>query len=198
MIVILLVISLTIVLVITGILLSNNRPKNYIVPLNSESIEMKTAQMLSGTDTAYIYKYSATDQYDFLKIYVTEYHCGELVNKDVVNLGCQDIASPQNGMLFIVPDFDNFVIKLIIADDNSKLSTEIPILEGVTDREYYGRSATQIKDSTSIKYDEEQALAALIYDHDQMRVGSIQDYEQGNAPEVNDYVYYFSFEFCNE
>lgn len=51
---------------------------------------------------------------------------------------------------------------------------------------------------TSIKYDEEQALAALIYDHDQMRVGSIQDYEQGNAPEVNDYVYYFSFEFCNE
>lgn len=142
MIVILLVISLAIVLVITGILLSNNHPKNYIVPLDSESIEMKTVQMLSGSDTAYIYKYSATDQYDFLKIYVTEYHCGELVNKDVVNLGYQDIASPQNGMLFIVPDFDNFVIKLIIADDNSKLSTEIPILEGVTDREYYGRSRT--------------------------------------------------------
>ena len=198
MIVILLVISLTIVLVITGILLSNNRPKNYIVPLDSESIEMKTAQMLSGSDTAYIYKYSATDQSDFLKIYVTEYHCGELVNKDVVNLGYQDIASPQNGMLFIVPDFDNFVIKLIIADDNSKLSTEIPILEGVTDREYYGRSATQIKDSTSIKYDEEQSLVALIYDHDQLRVGSIRDYERGNAPEMNDYVYYFSIEFCDE
>lgn len=197
-IVILLVISLAIVLVITGILLSNNRPKNYIVPLDSESIEMKTAQMLSGSDTAYIYKYSTTDHYDFLKIYVSEYHCGKLVNKDVVDLGYQDIESPQNGMVFIVPDFDNFVIKLIIADDNSKLSTEIPILEGVANREYYGRSATQIKDRTSIKYDEEQALAALIYDHDQMRVGSIQDYEQENAPEMNDYVYYFSFEFCKE
>ena len=192
------VISLAIVLVITVILLCNDRPKNYIVPLDSESIEMKTAQMLSGSDTAYIYKYSATEHYDFLKIYISEYHCGELVNKDVVDLGYQDIESPQNGMLFIVPDFDNFVIKLIIADDNSKLSTEIPILEGVANREYYGRSATQIKDRTSIKYDEEQALSALIYDHDQMRVGSIQDYEQGNAPEMNDYVYYFSFEFCKE
>lgn len=198
MIVILLAISFVIVSMIVGILIKQKQPENYIVPLDSESIEMKTAQMLSGSDTAYIYKYAATEHYDFLKIYVSEYHCGELVYKDVVDLGYQDIESPQNGMLFIVPDFDNFVIKLIIADDNSKLSTEIPILEGVSDREYYGRSATQIKDRTSIKYDEEQALAALIYDHDQMRVGSIQDYEQENAPEMNDYVYYFSFEFCNE
>lgn len=27
---------------------------------------------------------------------------------------------------------------------------------------------------------------------------SISKWERGNAPEMNDYVYYFSFEFCDE
>ena len=33
----------------------------------------------------------------------------------------------------MVPDFDNYVIKLIISGDGNKLSTEIPILENVED-----------------------------------------------------------------
>lgn len=45
----------------------------------------------------------------------------------------------------MVSDFDNYVIKLIISGGGSRLSTEIPILENVENREYYGRTATEIK-----------------------------------------------------
>ena len=45
----------------------------------------------------------------------------------------------------MVPDFNNYVIKLIISGDGNKLSTEFPVLEHVEDREYYGRAATEIK-----------------------------------------------------
>ena len=51
----------------------------------------------------------------------------------------------QSGEIVMVPDFDNYVIKLIISGGGSRLSTEIPILENVENREYYGRTATEIK-----------------------------------------------------
>ena len=99
-----------------------------------------------------------------------------------------------------MPDFKRFVLKIIIAADGSKISTEIPILEDVTDREYYGRSATEISEKTDILYNEEQALIAFIYDNNEMRVLDINDLMNGQTDSLsmNDYVYYFSFEFCKE
>ena len=38
-----------------------NRPQNYICAVDRESVEMKTAQLLSGVDGAYMYKYVTTD-----------------------------------------------------------------------------------------------------------------------------------------
>ena len=46
-----------------------------------------------------------------------------------------DIGSPKSGEIVMVPDFDDYVIKLIISGGGSKLSTEIPILENVENRE---------------------------------------------------------------
>lgn len=175
-----------------------NRPQNVISPVDKDSIEMKTAEMLSGSDGAFIYKYITTDEFTSLKLYISEYYSGELVNKENMELSYEDIGSPKNGTILLVPDFENFVIKLILADDESKLSTNIPILEGVDDRQYYGRTATQIEKNTAIKYDEEQGLVAIIYDNSEMRVGSVQEYEEGIAPSMNDYVYYFSIQFCKE
>ena len=73
-------------------------------------------------------------------------------------------------------------------------------MDDVADREYYGRSATEIDEKTYIRYDEEQALIALIYDNDEMWVPNINDLMSGQTDSlgVNDYVYYFSFEFCKE
>ncbi len=161
---------------------------------------METAKLLSGPEGAYIYKFTTTDKYKSLKLYFSEYQSGVLQDKENMELGFAGMDSPKYGEILLVPDFDRFVVKIIIASDGSKISTEIPILEDVTDREYYGRSATEISKRTDILYNEEQALIAFIYDINVMRVLEINDLMNGQTDSLsmNDYVYYFSFEFCKE
>lgn len=177
-----------------------NKPQNFIAPVPPDSIEMKTAKLLSGSDGAHIYKYTTTDKYSSLKIYVSEYHSGKLVDKQDLELGYEGIGSPDNGTILMVPDFKNFVVKMIVADDGSNLSTEIPILMDVPEREYYGRSSTRIEGETKILYNIEQPLVGLIYDNDEMRVLDIYDLFSGETDSLkeNDYVYLFSYEFCKE
>lgn len=180
------------------ILYRSNGPQNVIAPVDQESIEMKTVELLSGIDGAFMYQYVTTDSYASLKIFVSEYHSGKLIQKEPVLLGYEEIGSPKHGTVLIVPDFDHFTVKIIMADDASKFSTEIPILEGVEDREYYGRSASKITRKTDIIYNEEQPLVALVYGKNQVRSIDLHDVTNGisEALAENDYVYYFSFEFC--
>ena len=113
-------------------------------------------------------------------------------------MGFEDIDSPKSGEIVMVPDFDNYVIKLIVSGDGNKLSTEIPILENVEDREYYGRTATEIKNVVDIKYNEQQPLIAFVYDNDEMSVPTLDDFINSKTDFLskNDYVYYVAFEFC--
>lgn len=180
------------------ILYRSNGPQNVIAPVDQESVEMKTVELLSGVDGAFMYQYVTTDSYASLKIFVSEYRSGKLIQKEPVLLGYEEIGSPKHGTVLIVPDFDHFAVKLIMADDASKFSTEIPILEGVEDRAYYGRSASKITRKTDIIYNEEQPLVALVYGKNQVRSIDLHDVTNGisEALAENDYVYYFSFEFC--
>lgn len=180
------------------ILYRSNGPQNVIAPVDQESVEMKTVELLSGIDGAFMYQYVTTDSYASLKIFVSEYHSGKLIQKEPVLLGYEEIGSPKHGTVLIVPDFDHFTVKIIMADDASKFSTEIPILEGVEDREYYGRSASKITRKTDIIYNEEQPLVALVYGKNQVRSIDLHDVTNGTSEALaeNDYVYYFSFEFC--
>ena len=66
-------------------------------------------------------------------------------------MGFEDIGSPKSGEIVMGPDFDNYVIKLIISGDGNKLSTEI-------------------KNVVDIKYNEQQPLIAFVYDNDEMSV----------------------------
>ena len=85
-------------------------------------------------DGAFIYKFITTDEYKKLRLHIHRYESGRLSNQDKVEIGFEDIGSPKSGEIVMVPDFDNYVIKLIISGDGNKLSTEIPILENVEDR----------------------------------------------------------------
>lgn len=152
--------------------------------------------MLAGSDGAFLYRFTATDEFSSLKVFYTQYRAGVLEKKEHVEISYQDIGSPKNGTILLVPDPDNFTVRLIIADDSSKLSTQIPIPEGSADRKYFDRSAVQIDAETPIQYGKEQGLLALIYSRNILRTGSIQEYEAGTASPVNDYVYYFSVQFC--
>lgn len=173
----------------------SHRPQHYIYAVDKDSTEMKTAQLLSGTDGAFMYRYVTTDSLSRLVVHISEYESGVLVDTDRLELVYEGIGSPKNGMIVIVPDFDRRVIRLIIADDCSKLTSEIPILEKVTDFGGYGRSIAHLDGKNTIKYNEEQGLFALACGKNQMRSESIQELEAGNAKAENDYTYYISFEF---
>jgi len=186
------------VLIAAGLFIYNKyKPQNYIVPLARDSVEMETAALFAGSDGAFIYKFAASSGYSQLRLYISEYHNGVLIRKGDMRLGFESNVSPGNGSILIFPDFQNFMVKIAISADGGKLSSEMPILEEVPNREYFGRSSTEIQEMTSIRYGEEQPLVALIYDNDTMMVIDINDMINGdtNALAENDYVYYFSFEF---
>ena len=172
------------------------QPKNYITAVDRTSAEMKTAELLSGTDGAYLFKFYAKEEYKTLTIYLSEYQAGELINKSkVADLDYDGLESAKRGVIAVIPDFELFRVKLIIADDYSKCSTDFPILENVENREYYGRSATQVEGEVPIQRDTEQGLMALIYGEDGLEAIPVKEMEQGNFREKNDYVYYLSFRF---
>ncbi len=195
---ILLVISICAVLLIGFTIYRFKKPQNYISPIAKDIIEMQTAELLAGSDGAFIYKFITTDEYKKLRLHIYRYESGKLSNQDKVEIGFEDIDSPKSGEIVMVPDFDNYVIKLIIFGDGSKLSTEIPILENVEDREYYGRSETEITNVVDIRYNEQQPLIAFVYDDDAMSVPALDDLinSQADFLSKNDYVYYVAFEFC--
>lgn len=172
------------------------QPKNYITAVDRTSAEMKTAELLSGADGAYLFNFYAKEEYKTLTIYLSEYQAGELINKSkVADLDYDGLESTKRGVIAVIPDFELFRVKLIIADDYSKCSTDFPILENVENREYYGRSATQVEGEVPIQRDTEQGLMALIYGEDGLEAIPVKEMEQGNFREKNDYVYYLSFRF---
>ena len=172
------------------------QPKNYITAVDRTSAEMKTAELLSGADGAYLFNFYAKEEYKTLTIYLSEYQAGELINKSkVADLDYDGLESAKRGVIAVIPDFELFRVKLIIADDYSKCSTDFPILENVENREYYGRSATQVEGEVPIQRDTEQGLMALIYGEDGLEAIPVKEMEQGNFREKNDYVYYLSFRF---
>ena len=172
------------------------QPRNYITAVDRTSAEMKTAELLSGTDGAYLFNFYVKEEYKTLTIYLSEYQAGELINKSkVADLDYDGIESAKRGVVAVIPDFELFRVKLIIADDYSKCSTDFPILENVENREYYGRSETQVEGEVPIQRDTEQGLMALIYGEDGLETIPVKEMEQGNFREKNDYVYYLSFRF---
>ena len=197
----LLIIAVLAISVIGTALYRAYKPMNFIAPVPDDSVEVQTVRLLAGPDGAHVYKFTTSDEYTRLNIYISEYQAGELVNKDCMGLGFEGIGSPKNGEIIIVPDYEHAVIKLVIStDEGSKFSTELPIMEGVEDREYYGRSSSRIEGETNILYNSEQPLVGMIYDNDEMYVIDLYDMLSGETDSIskNDYMYLFSYEFCKE
>lgn len=172
-------------------------PRNYITAVDKDGPEMKTAELLSGVDGAFLFNYHTKEKFQSLTIFMSEYHFGKLSAKNkIAELSYDEVESPTEGKIVLVPDFEKFEVKLIVADTSAKYSTTIPILEKVEGREYYGRSATQIEEKVSIQKNSEQGLAAFIYEKDGLSTTPVQNIEQGEIDRKNDYIYFISFQFA--
>lgn len=172
-------------------------PRNYITAVDKDGPEMKTAELLSGVDGAFLFNYHTKEKFQSLTIFMSEYHFGKLSAKNkIAELSYDEVESPTEGKIVLVPDFEKFEVKLIVADTSAKYSTTIPVLEKVEGREYYGRSATQIEEKVSIQKNSEQGLAAFIYGKDGLSTTPVQNIEQGEIDQQNDYIYFISFQFA--
>ena len=173
-----------------------SQPRNYMMPVDRNSTEMKTAEILSGVDGAYLFRYSTKDKCRKLTIYVSEYQFGKLVSKEeIFGITCDEMETSPEGIIAIIPDYDNFESKTGLSDSDSKCTAYVPILENVPEREYYGRSATKIEELTPVQYDTEQGVVAFIYGKDGISGFAIDDVTNEEYISDNDYIYYFSVEF---
>ena len=197
----LLILSILTTAVIATSLYRAYRQMNFITPMAGNSVEMQTVNLIAGPDGANAYQFTTTDKFARLKIYYSEYHQGKLLNKEPIEIGFEDMDSPKNGGIIIVPDYDHAVIKLVVwTDDGSKSSVDLPLMEGVEGREYYIRSQVRIEGKSEILYDTEDVLMAWVYDKDEIKIPNFQGLLLGktDAYSENEYIYLFSYEFCKK
>ena len=174
-------------------------PKNFIAPYDMDSPERNIARVLSGPDGAMLFQYSADETFRTMTLYLTEYHYSEQVSKtEIAGLGYDDfsdVTSMSKGMIALIPDFEAFQVDVYITDSACKYQTKFPILEGVENREVFGRSGTEITEDTALVYDKELGLGAFFYGEDGLSAYSVEDLEKGNVELNNEYTYYVSVEF---
>ena len=197
----LLILSILTTAVIATSLYHGYRPMNFITPMDENSVEMQTVNLIAGPDGANAYQFTTTDKFARLKIYYSEYHQGKLLNKEPIEIGFNDMDSPKNGGIIIVPDYDHAVIKLVVwTDAEAKASINLPLMEGVEGREYYIRSQVRIEGKPEILYDTEDVLMAWVYDKDEIKIPNFQGLLLGktDAYSENEYIYLFSYEFCKK
>ena len=109
-----------------GIMVCNKlrQPQNYIEAVDPDSVEMKTAELLSGIDGTMMFRYNSKDTFQALYVYLSEYHSGKQVShKRVLELSYEDVKSAKNGLIVITPDFDNFTAKLIRVWNRARISS---------------------------------------------------------------------------
>lgn len=172
------------------------QPRNFIEKVSPDSAEMKTVELMSGTDGVMMFRYKTKDNYKCLFVYLSEYQSGKRVSHEkIAEISFNGTESTETGMIVVVPNFEKFSASLIVADNYTKYTTENPILNDVEDREYYGRSATSINHTCPIDFGTEQGLAALVYGKNGLSMLPIQDISVDNLNTENDYMYYYSVEF---
>ena len=194
----LLILSILTTAVIATSLYRANKPMNFITPMDENSVEMQTVNLIAGPDGANAYQFTTTDKFARLKIYYSEYHKGKLLNKEPIEIGFEGMDSPKNGGIIIVPDYDHAVIKLVVwTDAEAKASINLPLMEGVEGREYYIRSQIRIEGKPEILYDMEDVLLAWVYDKDEIKIQNLHELLLGktDAFSDNEYIYLFSYEF---
>ena len=175
------------------------QPRNYIAALERDSIEMKTAELLSGVEGAFLFKYYNAEEIRALTVYVSEYRRGELIAKEPAAVFTRDKpGSMPEGMIALVPDSRESKIKLIVTNEAAKYRADIPILDDPEAGDWLARADARIEEDTPIRYDREQWLAAFLYDGDGVTEFSTQELENGEISTTAEYVYSFSVVFEKE
>ena len=203
------VLALLAAAVIAAMLWKANRPRDWIAPLAGDSAAWGAIQLLTDHG-ALLYRFQTAEPYGALSVWCTEYRAGEMVGREKYGLEFMDGEVPQGGkplrprevhnaegMIGLVPDYENEAIRLIIAGNGTKYASDIPAFQDVSRKGGFGTARIQIRKELPIRYGQEQGLAAIVIS-DHLYADVIEDFENGcggHEEDPYDLVYYFSFQF---
>ena len=77
-----LLIAVGVCVIAFGIIVCNKlrQPQNYIEAVDPDSVEMKTAELLSGIDGTMMFRYNSKDTIQTLYVYLSEYQSGKRIS----------------------------------------------------------------------------------------------------------------------
>ena len=95
-------------------LFRNRGPSNYVAALDRESPEQKTAELLSGVDGAFLYRYGTDKTDKTITVTVYLYRRGELTDRQaLVTSDVGRLEPSSGGMVVLVPDFAHDCVKIV-------------------------------------------------------------------------------------
>lgn len=170
---------------------------NFLAPFPRDSAERKTAELLSGAEGAFLYRYKTDGSFRSMTVLHTAYRKGELVTRETLFSTSPEDELLGEGILGLVPDFDDRSVKFLIAGKNVKISTRLPIPGETEGWEFFGRAAVEREDAAALEDGKETVFLALNYGLE-LRVLSCQELEAGNVPAENEEVHAFSVVFSRQ
>ena len=173
--------------------------QNYVKAYPSDSVERATAQMLTGTEGAFLYEYSVDDKYDWIQIEMVTYYSGTKVEEtEIVEFWFAE-DEKRKGILSIVPQLNTGKIAIVVTAEMSKMSTEVETDNSILE-EYYAYSNTEISEKMEVSQGKSEGILALFYDEGHMQVPMIENIESNPETDLaeDDVCYYFTVSFGKE
>lgn len=166
--------------------------KNYIEPYPETSGEHKMAELLSGEEGIYLYKYHVEDKYNVLNIKKRTYRNAKLVSEETEEL---PFGIVNEGEIVFVPDAENGKIRVLFTTGGGELSLESSFkCDKVSLKEYQKFNGFLVA-KQKIDLKGQTPILVLIYDKDGcMTSHSFEGIEgnQSHAFRENDLTYYFT------
>ena len=180
------------------LLMFKDQPRvNYIEPLAKDSTEVNIASMVSNDNEAYLYRYVIGKDINHLSIKVDVYKKG-IYQGSIFGSGkvyTSEEKSVKEGIIAVIPDYDNGKVKAIIAGERTKADTEFDVLDSMQDKSSFGRVAKEIEGKTVIQPEKNIGLMALFLSKNEVRPAALSDVKVGNIDSCNDEVYYLTVTF---
>ena len=172
--------------------------KNKIVPFPKDSTERKTAELLSGVDGAYLFRYTTDGSFREMTVWHTVYRKDELVSRSpfVISPAAEIL---EEGIIGLIPDYERREIRFLLAGDSSKLSTALPAPEDGESWEGCIRTAEEREAVYGLEDGREYVLLAVSYSREFLLRFNLEDLEPGGSgPPDNDETHCFSVVFSKE
>ncbi len=172
--------------------------KNKIVPFPKDSTERKTAELLSGVDGAYLFRYTTDGSFREMTVWHTVYWKDELVSRSpfVISPAAEIL---EEGIIGLIPDYERREIRFLLAGDSSKLSTALPAPEDGESWEGCIRTAEEREAVYGLEDGQEYVLLAVSYSREFLLSFNLEDLEPGGSgPPDNDETHCFSVVFSKE